>query len=264
MDNLNKTHTHTHTHTGTRIDVASAEFEFWNPKMCKTRNDALRYLLYREKSCVYSIFNMFMRNSGSGPVVELNKLDSTMGFLRRVLIKSKLSVVPKHPKPPSEMHALLGWLSCNREVKPFRDLDKKCPEFALVRDTATLFKFLSSMCSAQKESMVYAKERNETLRYHLSFHNDNLYDETKTKTYYSQPLRWEPKRVYGVSNSVGILTVSGFHNRTLFWGHGITIDSPTNVSRLLNSTTTSKDHIEEQDVRRVFFYCVFQQLHHYN
>ena len=228
--------------------------------MCKTRNDALRYLLYREKSCVYSIFNMFMRNSGSGPVVELNKLDSTMGFLRRVLIKSKLSVVPKHPKPPSEMHALLGWLSCNREVKPFRDLDKKCPEFALVRDTATLFKFLSSMCSAQKESMVYAKERNETLRYHLSFHNDNLNDETKTKTYYSQPLRWEPKRVYGVSNSVGILTVSGFHNRTLFWGHGITIDSPTNVSRLLNSTTTSKDHIEEQDVRRVFFYCVFQQL----
>ena len=239
--------------------------------MCKTRNDALRYLLYREKSNVYSIFNMFVRSSGSGPVVELNKLDSTMGFLRRVLIEAKLSGVPKHPKPPSEMHALLGWLSCNKEVKPFRDLDKKCPEFAWVRDTATLFKFLTSMCSAQKESMMYAKERNETLQYHLSFHNDNL-DETKTKTYYSQPLRWEPKRVYGVSNSVGILTVSGFHNRKLFWGHGITIDSPTNVSRLLNCTTTSKNHIEEQDVRSVlegwrffqsFHFFVFQ-LHHSN
>ena len=100
--------------------------------------------------------------------------------------------------------------------------------------------------------MMYAKERNETLQYHLSFHNDNL-DETKTKTYYSQPLKWEPKRVYGVSNSVGILTMSGFHNRKLFWGHGITIDSPTNVSRLLNCTTMSKDHIEEQDVRSIHF-----------
>ena len=233
---------------GTKIDIVSAELEFWNPKMCAARHDALRYLSYRETSCTFSIFNMSMRSSGSGPVVELDKMDSTMGFLRRVLVESKLSVIPKHPKPPSEMHALLGWLSCNIE-KPFCNLDKKCPEFALTRDTATLVKFLVSMCSAQKESMMYAKERDEALQYRLSFQNDINRDSMKTKEgYYGcQPLRWEPKRVYGVSNSIGILSVSGFHNRRLFWGHGITIDSPTNVSRLLN-VTHKNHHIEEQDV----------------
>ena len=116
---------------GSPVHVASAAFEFWDPEMCIRRNEALRYLMSREKSCTFSIFNMSVSSIGSGPAVELNKMDSTIGFLRRILIEFKLPVVPKHPKSPSEMHALLCWFSTGSSgvEKPFCDLDKRCTFF---------------------------------------------------------------------------------------------------------------------------------------
>jgi hypothetical protein len=98
---------------------------------------------------------------------------------------------------------------------------------------------------------MYAKERDETLQYRLSFYNENQGLKDRLKKTCSVPLRWSPIRVYGRSNSDGILRVVGFYNRVLFWGHGITIDSPINVSRLLDHT--SDDNIEEEDVRVVIF-----------
>ena len=75
-------------------------------------------------------------------------------------------------------------------------------------------------------------QRNVTRRYNIIWvFTMIIWMKRKRKLTTVNP--WDGNRnVYGVSNSVGILTVSGFHNRKLFWGHGITIDSPTNVETL--------------------------------
>ncbi len=157
------------------VDVGSATYEFASAEVCEARNCALAYLTAVRRACRNELLTLNQTNEMEGSThgysIKIDRYDSSMGptssfdshatvatmrFIANYVERLGYPVMPRNQRLRSEMHALLGWLFCHHPERsgsdvPFKNLAEEHPEWPLFRDTAIVFKFLSSMISEQQE-----------------------------------------------------------------------------------------------------------------
>ena len=135
---------HTVTQANRSLDKVSSGFEFAVPEHQHTRCRVLEYFFALDNRCANTLFDLRMPEK-----IEFKKYGSTCLFLRRLLERSGMPLLPMDGRdPPPEMEALMDWM-----LNEHSRLGREQPEFYWLRDMVVLFKFLSTMETRESEQM---------------------------------------------------------------------------------------------------------------
>eukprot|EP00658_Telonema_sp_P-2_P038382 TRINITY_DN27556_c0_g1_i1.p1 TRINITY_DN27556_c0_g1~~TRINITY_DN27556_c0_g1_i1.p1 ORF type:complete len:1525 (-),score=378.05 TRINITY_DN27556_c0_g1_i1:111-4685(-) len=218
------------------VDEASKSWELVTPSLAETRGAAVAYLMALERGSANCMLNLRMNPNAE---LEMENTDPCMRFLRSLVRQCGYPLMPRSMPPGStEMHALMGWLSC--EQGPFAQLSEEHPEFPMMRDMVCLWKFTTTMLTSAQE-MMERRADTSTEDYHISFDQGSQRTARRGR---SDQLRWMLTRVRGQTNNIADFHVRGF-NRKLSWGSEKSklICSPTDVAKYAKKSHPSEDDI---------------------
>ena len=220
------------------VDKVGATMEIHAPHMHEARADALEYLSAMRRSCVRTIFDMRMPMK-----IEIKKYSSTCYFLKKVLARCGYPLIPRGgPRPPPEIEALCNWL-----FEPETPLEENQPEFGMMRDMVALYKFLTTMQTRDHELMA-RKQQSDHMMMSFSF----SFEEGGRRAAWNMsnnPLRWEVVGFRGAPDKdTADVDCIGFYGRKLFFGEGLVVQSPCDISKRLEKEMPTEDdvlHAEE-------------------
>ena len=130
-------------------------YAWWHYTQCTQRKALLAWradvradVKARRAKAAHVLFTMPLMNHGAdggGFTIELLKWSAETQFLRTFVDRCGYEVMPRgQARPPTEMDALVNWF-CAGEAPPYKVLAEEHPEWTLLRDMVSLFKFMSSM-----------------------------------------------------------------------------------------------------------------------
>eukprot|EP01062_Namystynia_karyoxenos_P039074 TRINITY_DN2841_c0_g1_i1.p1 TRINITY_DN2841_c0_g1~~TRINITY_DN2841_c0_g1_i1.p1 ORF type:complete len:4290 (+),score=1351.18 TRINITY_DN2841_c0_g1_i1:81-12872(+) len=223
---------------GRPYEKVAARLELTRPSFARTLAGTVAYFRGGERGPTGAprspIFDLRMPDK-----IELRKYGETCLFLRNLLQRAGLPLIPEPPPPlpPSEMEALMNWL-----CEPHTQLAAQHPEFLWMRDMAALYRFMATMETRDTELL---RRRKDIVHqyWRLSF-DDNLGKRGMWMGARGVPgLMWEVGGVRGADLDIADITVTAFNGRELRWGEGPVINSPCDVDRILG-----QEHMTEDDV----------------
>jgi hypothetical protein len=221
---------------GKPLEKVTEALELLEPAHTRARDDALAYLGARRAKAAHVLFTMPLMNHGAdggGFTIELLKWSAETQFLRTFVDRCGYEVMPRgQARPPTEMDALVNWF-CAGEAPPYKVLAEEHPEWTLLRDMVSLFKFMSSMLPLQRERMQLRAEVSEQ-RHYLTV------DAGSSRVHRSRMMRslaWTNVRVWGADNDKADVIAHGFGFRKLTWGDDNALLPLTDVASLLGDSS---------------------------
>lgn len=211
--------------------------ELDDPASSMARGEALEYLESIDKLCRHRIFDFRMPEK-----LEVKKYGATIIFMRSLLERSGFQVLRPSAASP-EMEMLTEWL-----VSPVNSQLGNADSgraFVQARDMTFLFKFLTTMDTRETELMRRRVAPDETLGYwRLSF-EPGTYGRgyARRADVYTTPLLWEAVGFRGVDIDTADIQVKGLAGRTLYYGEGPVVQSPADLSTILEIETPTEDDV---------------------
>ena len=209
------------------LDDMSSTMQLHQPWAHVARARALAYLSAMRRSCAKTLF-LFRQPQK----IELRKYSSTCVFLKRLLARCGIPLIPRDARrPPPEIEALCNWL-----FEPGTKLAQQHPEFGLARDMCALSKFLLTMQTREHELMSRRQEREGMRFMNYSF----TFEEGGRKSSWDLRhggLRWEVVGFRGAPDKdTADVDCFGFGNRRLFFGEGVVCHSPADAEKAVQDS----------------------------
>lgn len=222
------------------FEEVSNTLELLNPVYHGIRSQMLEYLESLPRVCRNTIFELRQPDK-----IEIKKYSATVTFLKKFLERCGYPLIPRdHPNPPPEIEALMNWLCSERT-----ELASEHPEFLWLRDMAALFKFLATMETREAEQVRKRLPVNE-----YQFWKLNTEDEGGRRGFGwgrmsngVDPLIWEAVNFRGQDFNTADIVITGFGDRELVFGEGSVVQSPADVSKLINIPMPTEDDILHAD-----------------
>jgi len=226
------------------FERASERLELLSPTLARARAEAVAYFVALRTACADKIFDMPIMMGGEvGLIIELEKYGSTVSFLLALLDRCGYPVIPEGKRPPTEMDSVMMWFGSHEEQdSAHAQLTKEHPEWQLLRDTCTLFKFLYSMLPLTKENMLVRKE-TQAYRGQLPLSFSPGAGRTGGRMESMPTVFWDTVNVRGAHHHIADVVAYSFYHRKLTWGEGATLRSPADVGRLLERQRPSEEDI---------------------
>lgn len=215
----------------------AATLELTRPGMLPIRSAVLRYVEFQRTTLKHELFDIRQPDK-----LELRKGSTTAIFLRTYLDNCGYSLDESGSmlgQNASEMEKLMEWL-CGARTP----LAREHPHFCMYRDMVLLAKFLGTMEMRDAQLLHRRKELDPLASWRLSFEEDapgrQMSAGWRTRP---SPPKWECVMVRGRDMDIADIIVKGFGDREVMYGEGLTMQSPIDVSRLIEV-----DHPTEDDV----------------
>ena len=214
------------------LDEMSITMQLHHPAAQQARARALDYLSAMRRSCSKTLF-VFRQPQK----IEVRKYSATCVFLKRLLHRCGYPLIPRDvQRPPTEIEALCNWL-----FEPETPLAQEHPEFALIRDMAALSKFLLTMQTREAELIRRRMDQHRFMNFSFTFEEGGRKSswslDTKTE------LRWEVVGYRGAPDKDCADVDVFFGGRNLFFGEGLVIQSPVNVSTYVGTPMPTEDDV---------------------
>ena len=224
------------------VDKVGATMELHEPQFQKARAGAMEYLSAMRRSCTHTIFDFRQPQQ-----IEVKKYSATCTFLKKLLARCGFPLIPRDDNAVPEIEALCSWL-CDDGT----ELYEKHPEFSMTRNMVALYKFLATMQTREHELMSRKQDTGGMIMMGFSF---SFEDSGQRAAYgYSAGgghLRWDVLNFRGApdKDTADVDCLLGISGRKIFFGEGLVVHSPCDVSRCLEQegTVTEEDvlHAEE-------------------
>ena len=206
--------------------------QFSSPALTIARDAALAYLSSLNRVCKNQLFPLRMPDK-----IEFKKYSASVEFLRKFMEMCGYELIPRdNPNPPPEMEALMDWMLSDRS-----QLAQDHPEFHMLRDMAALYKFLATMETREAE-LLRKRMELRPVYWKLSFEESTgmRYADWRTQV---RPLQWEAVNFRGYDMDTADVMITAFGGREIQFGEGPVVNSPSNVSTILQLPTPSEDDI---------------------
>jgi thiol-disulfide isomerase/thioredoxin len=214
------------------LDEMSISMQLHHPTTQQARANALDYLSGMRRSCSKTLF-VFRQPQK----IEVRKYSASCTFLKRLLHKCGYPLIPRDvQRPPTEIEALCNWM-----FEPETPLAKNQPEYGLLRDMAALCKFLLTMQTREAELIRRRMDSNRFLNYSFTFEEGGRKSSWSLDT--KIDLRWEVVGYRGAPDKDCADVDVFFGGRTLFFGEGLVIQSPVNVSTYIDTPMPTEDDV---------------------
>ena len=214
------------------LDEMSVSMQLHQPIAQQARANALDYLSSMRRCCSKTLF-VFRQPQK----IEVRKYSSTCTFLKRLLHKCGYPLIPRDvQRPPTEIEALCNWL-----FEPETPLAQNQPEFGLLRDMSALCKFLLTMQTREAELIRRRMDQNRFMNFSFTFEEGGRKSSWSLAT--QTELRWEVVGYRGAPDKDCADIDVFFGGRTLFFGEGLVIQSPVDVSTYVGTPMPTEDDV---------------------
>ena len=218
------------------LDEMSISMQLHHPNIQTARSNALDYLSCMRRSCSKTLF-IFRQPQK----IEIKKYSSTCTFLKRMLHKCGYPLIPRDvQRPPTEIEALCNWM-----FEPETPLATEHPEFGLLRDMAALSKFLLTMQTREAELIKRRMDQNRFMNFSFTFEEGGRKSSWALDT--KNELRWEVVGYRGAPDKDCADVDVFFGGRNLFFGEGLVIQSPVDVSTHVGTPMPTEDDVLHAD-----------------
>ncbi|CAK9107070.1 Calmodulin [Durusdinium trenchii] len=209
------------------------------PTLAFARSQCMDYFERLQQQCKFTDLFTFRMPTDK---IEIKKYGTSVLFLRKLMERYGYELVPRtNPNPPPEIEALMEWMT-----SPSSQLAQEHPEFGLLRDMACLYKFMATMESRESELQRQRIAPSEYVSWGLSFEDHSMESSTfhTRRSVFGNGLRWEVLNYRGLDLDTADVQVTAFGDRKIFFGEGLVVHSPADISAILNH---SGDHRPTED-----------------
>eukprot|EP01060_Flectonema_neradi_P040006 TRINITY_DN8997_c1_g1_i1.p1 TRINITY_DN8997_c1_g1~~TRINITY_DN8997_c1_g1_i1.p1 ORF type:complete len:4144 (+),score=716.08 TRINITY_DN8997_c1_g1_i1:58-12489(+) len=220
---------------GRSFETVAQTLELESPHFTRSLSCVVAYFRSLQETQKTEIFDWRMLQK-----VELRKYGSTCMFLRKIMERAGLALIPDDDggQPTCEMEALVNWLTQNDT-----QLSSDHPEFGWTRDFSAIFRFAATMETRDCELIRRRKDGISYQFWRLSF-DDSLGRRGGSLWMMRQPgIHWDLSGVRGHDFDIADLTITGFGGRELRWGEGPVVHSPTDLQRILQLKNVTEDDV---------------------
>ena len=220
---------------GRSFETVAQTLELESPQFTRSLSCVVAYFRSLKETQKTEIFDWRMLQK-----VEIRKYGSTCMFLRKVMERAGLALMPDDDadQPTCEMEALINWLTQNDT-----QLSSNHPEFGWTRDFSAIFRFAATMETRDCELIRRRKDGIAYQFWRLSF-DDSLGRRGGSLWMMRQPgIHWDLSGVRGHDFDIADLTITGFGGRELRWGEGPVVHSPTDLQRVLQLKNVTEDDV---------------------